>query len=64
MPARHRLKSTVENVDRIEPALLDEPTAHIADVLADLSAASATLGRALHPRTAAELAELVRIMNC
>ena len=33
-------------------------------MIADLSAASATLGRALHPSTAAELASLVRIMNC
>jgi Fic family protein len=32
-------------------------------VIADLSAASATLGAALNPRTAANLAGLVRIMN-
>lgn len=55
---------TVESVDRIEPARLEEPTAAIADVIAELSAASATLGRALHPRTAANLADLVRLMNC
>lgn len=53
----------VESVTRIEPAKLEEPTAEIADVIADLSAAAATLGRALHPRTAANLADLVRIMN-
>jgi Fic family protein len=53
----------VESVTRIEPARLEEPTAEIADVIADLSAAAATLGRALHPRTAANLVDLVRIMN-
>ena len=60
----YRPSLTTEGVDRIEPARLEEPTGEIADVIADLSAASATLGQALHPRTAAELAELVRIMNC
>src|SRR5438094_9567163 len=53
-----------ESVERIEPARLEEPTAAIADVIAELSAASATLGRALHPKTAANLADLVRMMNC
>lgn len=53
-----------ESVERIEPARLEEPTAAIADVIAELSAASATLGRALHPKTAANLADLVRLMNC
>ena len=53
----------IESVLRIEPALLEEPSAAIADVLAELSAAAATLGRALHPRTAASLAGVVRIMN-
>lgn len=53
----------VESVARIEPTRLEEPTAAIADVIADLSAAAAMLGRALHPRTAANLADLVRIMN-
>src|SRR5438105_1969549 len=32
-------------------------------MIAELSAAAATLGKALHPRTAANLADLVRIMN-
>lgn len=52
-----------ESVQRIEPTRLEEPTAAIADVLAELSASAAILGRALHPRTAANLAGLVRIMN-
>jgi Fic family protein len=53
----------IESVARIEPARLEEPTTEIADVIADLAAASATLGKALHPRTAANLADLVRVMN-
>lgn len=52
-----------ESVARIEPARLDDMPAAIADAVAELSQASAVLGRALHPRTAASLAGLVRIMN-
>lgn len=36
----------------------------IADAVAELAAASAALGKALHPRTAQNLADAVRIMNC
>jgi Fic family protein len=54
---------TAESVARIEPARLEEPTTDIADVIAELAASSATLGKALHPRTAANLADLVRVMN-
>ncbi len=54
---------TLETVQRIEPARLEEPGEAIADVVAELAAASATLARALHPRTAASLADLVRMMN-
>lgn len=54
---------TIESVQRIEPARLDQPSAAIGDVVAELAAATATLGKALHPRTAANLAGLVRIMN-
>ena len=35
----------------------------MANVVADIASASTALGRALHPRTAANLASLVRIMN-
>src|SRR3984957_11729000 len=52
-----------ESVSRIEPARLDEPTGPIADAIAELAAAAAMLGKALHPRTASNLADLVRIMN-
>lgn len=54
---------SAETTARIEPARLEEPTAPIADTIAELAASTATLGKALHPRTAANLADLVRIMN-
>jgi Fic family protein len=64
MPTRKSAKKElIEAPTRIEPARVDEPTEAITDVIADLSATSATLGRALHPRTAANLADVVRIMN-
>lgn len=53
----------IETPSRIEPALVEDMTASMADVVADIAATSAVLGRALHPRTAANLAGLVRIMN-
>ena len=56
-------QNDAESVSRIEPARLEDPTTDIADVIADLAASSATLGKALHPRTAANLADLVRVMN-
>lgn len=52
-----------ESPHRIEPARLDNPPEPVADLAAELSAASARLGRSLHPLTAANLADLVRIMN-
>src|ERR1700678_684232 len=53
----------IEVPSRIEPARLEEPGEAISDVVAELSAATAKLGHALNPRTAANLAGLVRIMN-
>src|ERR1700732_5225626 len=53
----------LETVHRIEPARLENPPEAVADLVAELSASSAKLGRSLHPRTAGNLAELVRIMN-
>lgn len=55
--------SLMESLQRIEPARLEEASEAVGDVVAELSAAAATLGKALHPRTAANLAALVRIMN-
>ena len=56
-------KNVIESVERIEPARLEDSPEAIADLVADLSAAGAVLGSALHPTTAANLASLVRIMN-
>ena len=53
----------LETPNRIEPARLEEPTEAIADVVAELSAASATLGGGLHPRTASNLADLVKTLR-
>ena len=55
--------SSIESVQRIEPARLEEVPEAIANVVAELSAAAAKLGHALNPRTAANLAQLVRVMN-
>ncbi len=52
-----------ETPARIEPARLEHPPEAIADLVAELSAASAKLGRSLHPRTGASLSDLVRVMN-
>lgn len=49
---------------RIEPCLLDDYPAPLADVISELVAASTSLGQRLHPATAADLADLVRVMNC
>jgi Fic family protein len=55
--------TVIENVQRLEPTRLEEPSEAISDVVAELAAAAAVLARALHPRTAANLAALVRVMN-
>jgi len=53
----------IETPQRIEPTRLEEVPEALSDAVAELSAAAATLGAALNPRTAANLADLVRIMN-
>jgi Fic family protein len=52
-----------ESVQRIEPARLEDVPEAVSNVVAELSTAAAKLGHALHPRTAANLAGLVRVMN-
>lgn len=61
--SRSARNDVIESVQRIEPARLEEMPEAISDIVAELAANSANLGRALHPRTAANLASLVRIMN-
>ncbi len=56
--------SLIETPSRIEPCVLDETNAEILDLVAGLSRAAGTLGNRLHPRSAANLADLVRVMNC
>lgn len=53
----------IDTLYRIEPARLEEVPEALSDVVAELAAASAKLEIALHPRTAASLAQMVRIMN-
>ena len=53
----------IETVARIEPTMLDGASERVTDVLTDLTARASTLGAALHPSTARELAALVRVMN-
>src|SRR5262245_2172416 len=59
----HRPNQPAEMPSRIEPVRLENPPEAVADLVAELSTLSAKLGRSLHPLTAANLAELVRIMN-
>jgi Fic family protein len=54
---------TVESPSRLEPTRLDRVPAAISDAVAEVAGAAGKLGQALHPRTAASLADLVRVMN-
>jgi Fic family protein len=62
-PDKSAKKASIESVQRIEPARLEQVSETISDVVAELATASARLGHGLNPRTAANLAALVRIMN-
>ena len=53
----------IEPVERIEPARLENIPEAVSDAVAELAAATAKLGQSLHPRSAANLASLVHIMN-
>lgn len=55
--------SALETPQRIEPTLLDSVPSAISDAIAELASKTALLGQRLHPRTAANLADLVRLMN-
>lgn len=54
----------LENPSRIEPCRLEHYSSHLADLVTEVTAAAAKLGARLHPRSAASLAKLVRVMNC
>jgi len=54
----------IESPAQMEPCFLDETSMEILDLVASLSGAAHTLGARLHPRSAAGLADLVRVMNC
>lgn len=56
-------RSRRRDVQRIEPALLDDPPSDIIDLVSELAAETVALDRLLHPATAANLAGLVRMMN-
>jgi Fic family protein len=53
-----------ETPPRIEPCLPDSLDPEIVDLIAALAASAEKLGNRLHPKTAASLADLVRVMNC
>ena len=53
-----------ETPSRLEPCLLENVPVEITDTLAALTAAAERLGNRLHPSTVANLADLVRVMNC
>ena len=55
---------SVELPSQIEPCFVDEPRGELLDLLMELPATAGKLGARLHPRTAASLASLVRVMNC
>lgn len=56
--------SPPETPRRLEPCLLTEAHGELLDLLTELPTAASALGSRLHERTAANLADLVRAMNC
>src|SRR5436309_2520671 len=63
VPSESAKQEVIESVSPIEPARLEDTPEAISDVVAELSGEAAKLGKSLHPRTASNLADLVRIMN-
>lgn len=58
------MQANLESPFRLEPCLIEEAGGELLDLLTELPAESASLAARLHPRTAANLADLVRVMNC
>ena len=56
--------ATPETPYRLEPCFLDGASGELLDLVTELPAAAGALGARLHPKTAANLADLVRVMNC
>lgn len=55
----------LETPGRIEPCFFEEHIpAELADLSVDIQREASGLGQGLHPDSAAELADLVRVMNC
>lgn len=54
----------IEVPTRIEPCFLEDARGELRDLVAELPAAANKLTARLHPATAANLADLVRVMDC
>ncbi|WP_370677538.1 Fic family protein [Pleomorphomonas sp. PLEO] len=55
----------IETPDRIEPCFFEDDIPRVlADLAIEIQREADTLGRGLHPDSAAELADLIRVMNC
>lgn len=54
---------TLETPTRLEPMRLSTVPEHTAGLIAELSASSARLCQGLHAQSAANLADLLRVMN-
>ncbi|WP_327754458.1 hypothetical protein VVT58_10150 [Sphingobium sp. SJ10-10] len=52
-----------ESPRRIELARIDTLSGDLPDLIAEVAASAEGLGRSLHPKTASNLADLVRLMN-
>ena len=61
----HDRQEMIETPGRIEPCFFEEHIpASLADLSVEIQREAAGLGQGLHPDSAAELADLVRVMNC
>src|SRR5687768_9791755 len=49
---------------QIEPCHLEQLPIALGDLISELAATAAQLGRSLHPKSATSLAQLVAVMNC
>lgn len=59
------MPEVLETPSRIEPCFFEDAIPRpIADLATDIHSAASELGKSLHPDSAAELADFVRVMNC